>query len=207
MIVNIAILEDDKETRKQVSKYLSGISGFHIVKEFETAEELIAEFRNLNIDVCLVDVGLPNMNGIECIKKLKVIRPSVNFIVFSISDNSDKLFKALSAGATSYILKHQINKLKKVIEDAAEGMGSFSPGIINKIKEYFITKEEGAERIQSLSVREKEVLKIASTGKGNKFIAQSLGIEEITVKKHISGIISKLHVSNRVEAINIYLGQ
>ncbi len=206
MIVNIAILEDDEETRSQVSKYLSGIAGFHIVKEFESAEDLIAEFRNLNIDVCLVDVGLPNMNGIECIKKLKVIRPSVNYIVFSVSDNSDKLFKALSAGATSYILKHQINKLKKVIEDAAEGIGTFSPGIINKINEYFTAKDEGTELVQDLSDREKEVLKIASTGKSNKNIAKILGIEEITVKKHISGIISKLHVSNRVEAINIYLG-
>lgn len=207
MIVRIAIVEDDKETRSQVSKYLASISGFSIIKEFESAEDFIAEFRNLNIDVCLIDVGLPKMNGIDCIKKLKPLRPSVNFIVFSISDNSSKLFNALSAGATSYILKHQIYKLRHVIEDAAEGTGTFSPGIINKIREYFNTAQEGSELVQELTDREREVLKSASTGKSNKLIARELNVEEITIKKHISNIISKLHVVNRVEAIKIYLGQ
>jgi len=204
-MVNIAIVEDDKETRKQVSKYLSAVPGFRIEKEFETAEEIISEFRHLNVDVTLMDIGLPGMNGIDCIQKLKAIRPSVNFIIFSTSDNSEKLFKALAAGATSYILKHQIHKLKQAIEDAVEGTGTFSPGVINKIREYFIAKQQDKELIQQLTERENEVLKIASTGKRNKEIAAELHIDETTVKKHFSNIISKLHVGNRVEAINIYL--
>jgi DNA-binding NarL/FixJ family response regulator len=207
MLIKIAIVEDDKETRKQVSKYLSAIPGFEVVGEFESAEDIIANFRGLNIDVCLMDIGLPDMNGIDCIRQLKVLKPSVNFIIFSSSDDNDKLFRALAAGATSYMMKHQINKLKQVIEDAAEGTGTFSPGVINKMREFFIAEREGNALIQQLTDREKEVLKVSSTGKRNKEIAAELNIDETTVKKHFSNIIAKLHVGNRVEAINLYLGR
>jgi len=206
MLIRIAIVEDDKDMRKQVSTYLGGIDGFQVVKEFESAEDIIAEFRTLPVDICLVDIGLPKMNGIDCIQKLKASRPSVNFIIFSTSDDSEKLFKALAFGATGYILKHQINKLKQAIMDAMEGAGSFSPGVINKIREYFIALHQGSELIEKLTDREKEVLRIASTGKRNKEIGKELTIDETTVKKHFSNITSKLHVNNRVEAINIYLG-
>jgi len=205
--VNIAIVEDDNETRQLVTVYLESIQGFHVVKAFESGEAIIAEFDNMKVDVCLVDIGLPGMNGVECISKLKLINPAVNFIIFSTSDNNEKLFNALAAGATSYILKHQINKLQQAIEDAMEGSGTFSPGVINKLREYFNNQKENNSLVNGLTEREIDVLKLASKGKRNKEIGDDLFIDESTVKKHMSNVIAKLHVGNRIEAINLFLKQ
>ena len=205
-IINIAIVEDDKETRNLVANYLESVQQFKVIETFDSAEAIIVKFNTLEIDVCLVDIGLPGMNGIECINKLKTIKPSVNFIVFSTANNNEQLFNALAAGATSYILKHQITKLQQAIEDAVEGTGTFSPGVINRLRDYFLGLKVENQLVKKLTEREMEVLMIASKGKRNKEIATDLNIDETTVKKHMSNIISKLHVGNRVEAINLLLG-
>jgi DNA-binding NarL/FixJ family response regulator len=205
-MINIVIVEDDKETRNLVSKYLESVLHFKVIETFDSAEDIILKFNELEIDVCLVDIGLPGMNGIECIYKLKTMNPKVNFIVFSTANNNDQLFNALAAGATSYILKHQITKLQQAIEDAVEGTGTFSPGVINRLRDYFLGLKTENQLVKKLTEREMEVLVIASKGKRNKEIAADLNIDETTVKKHMSNIISKLHVGNRVEAINMLLG-
>jgi DNA-binding NarL/FixJ family response regulator len=205
-MINIVIVEDDKETRNLVSKYLESVLHFKVIETFDSAEDIILKFNELEIDVCLVDIGLPGMNGIECIYKLKTMNPKVNFIVFSTANNNDQLFNALAAGATSYILKHQITKLQQAIEDAVEGTGTFSPGVINRLRDYFLGLKTENQLVKKLTEREMEVLVIASKGKRNKEIAADLNIDETTVKKHMSNIISKLHVGNRVEAINLLLG-
>jgi DNA-binding NarL/FixJ family response regulator len=205
-MVNIALVEDDLETQSLVTEYLKRIKDFNVVRTFDSGEAILSQFKFFDIQVCLVDIGLPGMNGIECIRRLKRIKPSVNFIVFSTSHDNEKLFDAISAGATSYLLKHQISKLQQVIEDALEGTGTFSPGIINRLRDYFISKNDGQNLVKELTEREIEVLKIASKGKRNKEIAEDLRIDETTVKKHMSNIISKLHVGNRVEAINLFKG-
>lgn len=204
--VNIAIVEDDKETRNLVANYLESVQHFKVIETFDSAEAIIVKFNKLELDVCLVDIGLPGMNGIECIYKLKTVKPEVNFIVFSTANNNEQLFNALAAGATSYILKHQITKLQQAIEDAVEGTGTFSPGVINRLRDYFIGLKTENQLVKKLTEREMEVLLIASKGKRNKEIASDLNIDETTVKKHMSNVIAKLHVGNRVEAINILLG-
>ena len=103
-------------------------------------------------------------------------------------------------------LKHQITKLQQAIEDAVEGTGTFSPGVINRLRDYFLGLKVENQLVKKLTEREMEVLVIASKGKRNKEIAADLNIDETTVKKHMSNIISKLHVCNRVEAINLLLG-
>jgi DNA-binding NarL/FixJ family response regulator len=205
-MINIVIVEDDKETRNLVSKYLESVLHFKVIETFDSAEDIILKFNELEIDVCLVDIGLPVMNGIECIYNLKTMNPKVNFIVFSTANNNEQLFNALAAGATSYILKHQITKLQQAIEDAVEGTGTFSPGVINRLRDYFLGLKTENQLVKKLTEREMEVLVIASKGKRNKEIAADLNIDETTVKKHMSNIISKLHVGNRVEAINMLLG-
>lgn len=205
-MISIVIVEDDMETRNLVANYLESVPHFRVIETFGSAEETALKFTELEIDVCLVDIGLPGMNGIECINKLKAIKPKVNFIVFSTANNNEQLFNALAAGATSYILKHQIAKLQQAIEDAVEGTGTFSPGVINRLRDYFLGLKAENQLVKKLTEREMEVLVIASKGKRNKEIAADLNIDETTVKKHMSNIISKLHVGNRVEAINMLLG-
>jgi DNA-binding NarL/FixJ family response regulator len=205
-MISIVIVEDDMETRNLVANYLESVPHFKVIETFGSAEATALKFNELEIDVCLVDIGLPGMNGIECINKLKAIKPKVNFIVFSTANNNEQLFNALAAGATSYILKHQISKLQQAIEDAVEGTGTFSPGVINRLRDYFLGLKSENQLVKKLTEREMEVLVIASKGKRNKEIAADLNIDETTVKKHMSNIISKLHVGNRVEAINMLLG-
>jgi DNA-binding NarL/FixJ family response regulator len=157
-----------------------------------------------NIDILIVDIGLPRASGIEAIKFLTEQCPKIQFCMFTVYEDDDKIFNSLQAGAKGYILKSASkDKLLEAIRELANGGSPMSPSIARRIIDVFSTlKTTPVVKSLPLSDRELELLTLLSKGLLYKEIADKLGITTGTVKQHIHKIYDKLQVSNKTEAIN-----
>lgn len=174
---------------------------------FSNAEDAVEKIPELLPDVVLMDIGLPGMNGIDAVKKLKPKCPGVEFMMCTIYDEDEKVFEALEAGANSYILKRsQPKELIAAIKDLHEGGSPMSSDIARKVVQRFHKKKSIREEY-GITPREEEILGLLSKGLIYKEVADKLFISVKTMKKHIYNIYEKLHVHSKVEAVNKYLGQ
>jgi DNA-binding NarL/FixJ family response regulator len=150
----------------------------------------------------LFDVNLPGMSGIDCIQRLKILHPRMQMMVLTVYDNTDTIFQALKAGATSFLLKSTPpEKVIEAIEDVFNGGSPISSQIARKVIEAFTVKEKTNEYFQELSKREQEILEQLSKGYRYKEIADQLFLSIETVRTHIRNIYEKLQVNSRVEAL------
>lgn len=199
---SIAIIEDDEKVRHYLAEQVQLNMDVDDVLVFQDAEAALMELTKDPVDIALFDVNLPGMNGIECIKRLKMIHPKIQCMVLTVYDNADTIFDALKAGAISYLLKS--TPPAKVIEAIAEvrnGGSPISSQIARKVIEAFAMKEKTNEHFQSLSKREQEMLEQLSKGYRYKEIADKLFISIETVRTHIRNIYEKLQVNSRIEAL------
>ena len=201
-IDSIAIIEDDPKIRQ----YLAEEIQLHIdVKEFRlfgNAEEALKALTREPADIVLFDVQLPGMNGIECMRRLKIIHPKMQCMVLTVYDNPDIVFEALKAGAISYLLKSTPSeKILQAIEEVYHGGSPISSQIARKVIEAFAVKEKTNDYFQDLSRREQDVLEQLSKGYRYKEIADKLFVSIETVRTHIRNIYEKLQVNSRVEAL------
>lgn len=190
---------------------------YHLVGSIGNAEEALQKIPLLQPDVVLMDINLgKGKNGIECIHILHEKHPNILFMVCTVYENDKKIFEALSAGANGYILKKTVpDQMLSAIKELCEGGAPMSSQIALKIVKAFQTGEVSELKnhsgphfeINKLTNRENEVLKFLSQGLLYKEIASELTISQETVRKHIYHIYEKLHVKNRVEAINIYFNR
>ncbi len=199
---SIAIIEDDEK----ILQYLGEQIQIHIdVKElqlFNNAEDALKSLSKFPADIALFDVQLPGMNGIECIRRLKMIHPKMQCMVLTVYDNPDTVFEALKAGAISYLLKStSATKILEAIEEVFHGGSPISSQIARKVIEAFATKENTNDYFQDLSRREQEILEQMSRGYRYKEIADKLFVSIETVRTHIRNIYEKLQVNSRVEAL------
>jgi DNA-binding NarL/FixJ family response regulator len=198
----VALVEDDLGLREQLVQILSSAPDIHCVGTFATAEEALTRIPGLRPDVVLMDIKLPGMSGIDCVAKLKKTLPALQIVMVTVYEDSERIFLALKAGASGYLLKSSPpEQLLAAIRDVHAGGSPMSSQIARKVVRHFHTPTSVPEQDLPLSPREREVLDLLSTGLIYKEIADQLGIGVETVRTHVKSICQKMHARNRVEAV------
>jgi DNA-binding NarL/FixJ family response regulator len=200
--IRICIVEDLKEIREGMVSMLSLDERFEMMTAFTDAEAAIEELPQIQPDIVIMDINLPGMNGIECIRKTKALCPSTQFMMFTIYENDEKVFEALAAGASGYILKKTtISKIVDSLIELKQGGAPMSMQVARKVIEK-MRGSDATNAIDTLTQRENEVLQCLAKGWLYKEIAIALNVSISTVRQHIHNIYDKLHVQNRTEALN-----
>jgi len=208
MSISLAIVEDLAEVREGLKQFISLNPEFTILGTFQTAEEAIQKLPQLNPDIVIMDINLPGMSGIECIKLIKKKIPRTQFMMFTVYENDEKVFEALKAGASGYLLKNTgLLQLIAALKELHNGGSPMSANIARKLVNLFQDEHVAEEPASGLSKRENEILLLLSKGLLYKEIADQLGISVGTVRQHIHKIYEKLHVQNRTEALNKAFGK
>ena len=208
MSISLAIVEDLAEVREGLKQFISLNPEFTILGTFQTAEEALHKLPQLNPDIVIMDINLPGMSGIECIKLIKKKIPRTQFMMFTVYENDEKVFEALKAGASGYLLKNTgLLQLIAALKELHNGGSPMSANIARKLVNLFQDEHVAEEPASGLSKRENEILLLLSKGLLYKEIADQLGISVGTVRQHIHKIYEKLHVQNRTEALNKAFGK
>jgi DNA-binding NarL/FixJ family response regulator len=217
--IRIAIVEDDVGLRETLQQIFQSAAGFRVVAAFQDGETALRQLADEHADVVLMDIHLPGMSGIECLRKLKALSPGTKVIMVTVYDDNDNLFRSLVAGADGYLLKRSTRlRLLESVREIATGGAPISPQIARRMVEYFHQLQNTevaapgqaaavAPDLQSLTAREQQVLAKLAEGFAPKEVAGELGISWDTVRNHITNIYAKLHVHSRSEAILKYLGR
>jgi DNA-binding NarL/FixJ family response regulator len=202
--VRVALIDDHDLLRRGIKTMLETEADFVIVGEASDGAEALKLVEESVPDVVLIDVIMPNMDGIEATKQIKDAFPNIGVVVLSGHDERQFLFDALKAGASGYLLKTaDLDEVVETVRSAARGEAKLDPALASQVLSEFqaYQKADVAEVYQPLTPREREILRLMSDGLPNKTIASRLKISERTVTTHIANIYSKLHVNNRVSAI------
>jgi len=202
MSVPVSVVEDDTAVRKMLSEWLSPQDGFHCVSQHANGEDALRLLPGQPPALVLMDIQLPDITGIECVRRLKPVMPQTQFIMLTIYEDSDRIFAALAAGAIGYLLKQtEYSQLIRSLK-VSEGGAPMSGHIARKVVQFFRQSEppRGGE-LDGLSVREYQVLELLARGYLYKEITEALGISMSTVNAHIVRIYEKLHVHSRTQAV------
>ena len=207
MPIKVAIVEDLEEIRDALESYISMDKELKVAGCFGNAEEASEELPDIQPDLVVMDINLPGMSGIECIRQLRPLCPDSQFMMFTVYEDDEKVFEALKAGASGYILKKQgPQKIIEALKELYDGGSPMSADIARKVVSAFHANEKRSEPDYHLTRRESDILQLLAKGMLYKEIAQQIGISNNTVKQHIHNIYEKLHVQNRTEALNKYFG-
>ena len=214
MTIPIAIVEDNNDIRHALEQIIEMSEGYELSCSCINGEEALVSIPYSRAKVVLMDINLGGIDGIECVRILKESNPEILFMMCTVLEQDEKIFEALTAGASGYILKKTTpSKLLEAIKELSEGGSPMSSQIARKVVAAFqhkapvVTNASAADALDVLSKREKEILEMLSKGLLYKEIAEKLYLSAETVKKHVYHIYEKLHVSNRVEAANRYFGR
>jgi DNA-binding NarL/FixJ family response regulator len=209
MPITVSIVEDNEQLRGTLARVLSRAEGFQCVGQHGTAEAAIEGVPKEKPDVVLMDINLPGMNGVECVRKLKPLLPKTHMIMLTVYEDTENIFNALAAGATGYMLKRTPrDELLAAIQDVLRGGSPMSAHIARKVVQSFqrpAPSAAPATEEAALSPREKEVLDCLAQGFLYKEIAEKLGISYETVHTYIRRIYEKLQVRTRTEAVAKFL--
>lgn len=203
--ISISIVEDLKDVRERIKGVIEEADEFLLLSAYERAEAALEELPDMKPDIVLMDINLPGMNGIDCIRQLKEKCPGTQFMMFTIYEDSEQVFDALSAGANGYLLKNTpAERMLEAFKELREGGSPMSTHIARKVVSAFQKPAPENDGPSVLSAREQEVLQLLSKGFLYKEIGNKLKISTGTVRQHIHKIYEKLHVQNRTEALNRY---
>jgi DNA-binding NarL/FixJ family response regulator len=199
---SVVVVEDNKELRKHLVELLDTAPDIQCVGAFATGEEALKAIPVLNPDVVLMDIKLPGMSGIRCVAELKKTLPKLRIIMVTIYEDSERIFKALKAGAVGYLLKSSHSKqILEAVSDAYGGGAPLSSHIASKVVEHFHAIGVSNEETKNLSAREEQVLDLLCSGYVYKEIADKLHIKVTTVRYYVQNACLKLHVRTRIEAV------
>lgn len=203
MKISIAIVEDEKNYNNALKKIIDYQQDMKVVAQYFDGSEALQDLANISPDVVMMDIQLQDMQGIEVIEKLKKQLPDTQFIMCTSFEDDEKVFNSLKAGAMGYLVKGEsMDKILSSIRDVYNGGAPMSFSIARKVLSHFEKKLPEIKGFEELTEREKEILELLSQGLLYKEIADKKCISIDTVKKHVGNIYRKLHVSNKVEAIN-----
>ncbi|EEF57708.1 response regulator transcription factor [Pedosphaera parvula] len=206
MTIAVSIVEDDAGLRESICRFIQGAPGFECLGAYASAEEALANVPTRPPEVVLMDINLPKMNGIECVKRLKEKLPSLQIIMLTVYENSDRIFEALAAGAYGYLVKNTPpEKLLEAIEEIAKGGSPMSSHIARKVVQAFQPAVCAVPLIEKLAPREQQVLELLSKGRAYKQIAAEMNLSMGTIRTYIRRIYEKLHVNCRTDAVVKYL--
>lgn len=204
MPIRVAIVEDLAEVRNGLAELVESDKELSIIGSFENAEAAVQKLPLLQADIVLMDINLPGMSGIDCIRSIKEKCPSTQFMMFTVYENDEKVIQALQAGAAGYLLKRtDPQRIIESIKELNQGGSPMSSSIARKVLNIFIHEKKRTKK-EILSNRENEVLELLADGLLYKEIADKLFISHGTVRQHIHNIYEKLHVNNRTAAVNKY---
>ena len=216
MTISVCIVDDNKDIRSALEQIILMAEGYSLAGSFSYAEEAFMKIPAAKPDVVLMDINLGDgESGIDCVRQLKPLYPEILFMMCTIYEEDEKIFEALKAGANGYILKKTAPaKLLDALRELHEGGAPMSSQIARKVVNAFQVKTADVpgtslttKTISILSNRENEILQLLAQGMLYKEIAARLFISQETVRKHVYHIYEKMHVNNRVEAINKFYGR
>ncbi len=207
--IKVVIVEDLEEVVDGLIAFIQKDEALQLLGTYRTAEAAVLELPLLKPDIVIMDINLPGMTGIECVRQVKKTDPAIQFMMFTVYENNDQVFEALKAGASGYLLKK--TPPLQIIESVKElhlGGSPMSASIARKLVTLFVDQHSNQPRPEAavLTPREKEVLELVAKGLLYKEIAEQLLISFHTVRQHIGRIYEKLHVQNKTEAINKVFG-
>ena len=201
--IRVAIVEDLREVREGLAKLVEGADGFTCIGAFGSMEEAIPGIDGNLPDVALVDIGLPGMSGIDGIRILKERHPGVQYLVLSVYDDDERIFEALCAGATGYLLKKTPHaRLLEGLHEAVEGGSPMSPEVARRVIGLFQKVRPPDRSAYDLTPHELRVLRLLADGHNYKTAAAELGVSVNTVAFHIKQIYEKLQVHSKTEAVS-----
>ena len=208
MSITVSIVEDDPGVRSSLARIIDVSPGFRCLSQHPSAESALQELPKTNPEVVLMDINLPGMSGVECVRNLKLRLPATQFIMLTVYQNTEHIFNALAAGATGYLLKQTPTaELLGAITNVHAGGSPMSSHIARKIVQSFQKPAPAASDLDHLSPREAQVLDFLAKGYLYKEIADKMGLTYATVHTHIRHIYEKLQVRSRTEAVAKHLAK
>ena len=206
MPVKVSIVEDNDRVRESLTSLINGARGLRCAGAHRSAEAAIKLIPEEKPDVVLMDIHLPRLSGIDCVRKLKSLAPGSLVLMLTAYEDDDLIFQALKAGANGYLVKQTPPaELLAAIKEVHEGGAPMSSNIARRVIQSFHQSGPNEGPTETLSPREREILDLLAKGYMNKEIADTLSIAFQTVHTHVRSIYSKLHVRSRTEAVAIYL--
>lgn len=200
-MTRIAIVEDNKVIRESLVEFVQADPECRCVCTCATAEEALQQIPKHEAEIVLMDIQLPNLSGIECTAQLKRLVPALQIIMVTVYEDTDRIFKALRAGACGYLLKRCTpEELLSAIREVRQGGAPMSRDIARKVIVSFQEPLTTAAEVEGLSPREREILELLAQGFPNKEIARRVGVNDGTVRWHLRHVYDKLHVRSRTEA-------
>ena len=205
MNITVSIIEDDAPVRQILTGWIDAAHGFHCLSAYGSAESALASLPREAPAILLVDINLPGMNGIECVRRLKPLMPGTQFLMLTVYADTEHIFDALAAGASGYLLKETGHgELIASLKLTYEGGAAMTSYIARKLVKSFQQPQPENPEPECLSPREQTILKLLSRGDYYREIADALDISINTVSTHVHRIYEKLHVRSRAHAIAKY---
>lgn len=205
-MITVSIVDDEKELRESIRAFIDGSPGFRCVSAYHSAETALKHLTEDRADVVLMDIHLTGMSGIECVERLKTMLPEMQVMMLTVYEDTDQIFKALSAGASGYMLKRSTPaRLLEAIKELNEGGSPMSSSIARKVVASFQKSAQTRDEKTNLSPREQMVLESMAKGLTYKQAADQFGISIGTIRTYVRRIYEKLHVQSRTEAVAEYL--
>jgi DNA-binding NarL/FixJ family response regulator len=206
MSIRVALVEDNDDLRMSMKSLLKRSARLRVVADYSDAESALADVVHQKPDVVLMDVKLPKMDGVECVRLLKNLLPTVLIIMLTIHDDNDSLFNSVLAGADGFLLKDTVpSRLVEAIEEVCQGGSPMTPQIARRIVQRFRKTGSEPAGVENLTPREREVLEQLALGNRYKEISDKLGISLDGIRFHIRGVYNKLQVHSRTEAVLKFL--
>ena len=200
-MTRVAIVEDNKTIRESLVEFVQTDPECQCVCTCASAEEALKTIPRQQAEIVLMDIQLPDVSGIECTLQLKQLLPSVHIIMVTVYEDTERIFKALRAGACGYLLKRCTpEELVSALREVRQGGAPMSREIARKVIASFREPLTAAEEVEDLSPRELEILELLVQGFSNKEIASRVGVSDGTVRWHLRHVYHKLHVRSRTEA-------
>jgi DNA-binding NarL/FixJ family response regulator len=206
MQIKVAIVDDDEGIRSSLALLIRRAPSFRLAGDFADAESALREIPRLAPDVVLMDINLPGMNGVECVRQLKTILPGLQVLMLTVYEDSDSLFNSLKAGASGYLLKRTATaRLLDAIRDVHAGGSPMTPQLARRVVQFFSKPAEQSSSVAHLTPGEREFLGQLANGYAYKEIADRMNISIDTVRSYVRTVYEKLHVHSRTEAVVKYL--
>jgi DNA-binding NarL/FixJ family response regulator len=204
--ITVSLVDDELDLREHIAGFVGAAPGFRCVSTYASAEEALRHLPKDKPDVVLMDINLGGLSGIECVRQLKPLAPATQIVMLTVFDDTEKIFSALAAGASGYLLKRLAPaKLLEAIREVHEGGSPMSAPIARKLVQSLQSTPARGDENADLSPREREVLHGLAEGQAYKQIADKLGVSIHTVRNYIRRIYEKLHVRSRTEAVAKFL--
>ena len=205
--ITISIVDDQSELREKIASFLDSMEGLKCLSSYTSAKDALAGLPREKPDVILMDINLGGISGIECVRQLKPKLPHSQVIMLTVFEDTEKIFAALTAGASGYLLKRMpLSKLSEAIHEVMDGGSPMSAPIAREVVRLLRKIPTPGDANAHLSPREREVLESLAAGRTYKQIANEMEVTIHTVRSYIRRIYEKLHVQSRTEAVAKFLG-